>query len=363
MHDEPSLTRHLILIRTLSARRSGATVKELARESGVTEKTIRRDFNRLKQCGFPLVESTGDHGRKTWRVTNDGKLPPLVFAVDEAVVLYLARQLLEPLAGTCLWEAAHRAMRKVRATLGESAIEYLDRFPKLFHSTTSGFGDYSSKAGIIDALTLASEDRKAVHITYQSQQATEPATRDVYPYGWSGIKARSTWLPSPPSTTESAITRSTGSRRSKSARSCFSGQPISTSPEHLAGSFGIYDGDEDVTVVVKFLPAAARYVRESNWHTSQVSDYASATAACSPGSSFPRPSRSRAGCSASGPMPIVLEPDELRGSDRPGAGANDQALPRSTINNVRGFSPMIADPPDPIPSAIATLHSHAQVRE
>ena len=39
--------------------------------------------------------------------------------------------------------------------------------------------------------------------------------------------------------------------------------------DHLAGSFGIYDGSDDVTVVVKFLPAAARYVAESKWHHSQ----------------------------------------------------------------------------------------------
>ena len=34
---------------------------------------------------------------------------------------------------------------------------------------------------------------------------------------------------------------------------------------HLAGSFGIYDGAEDVTVVVRFLPPAVRYVRELRW--------------------------------------------------------------------------------------------------
>jgi predicted DNA-binding transcriptional regulator YafY len=72
MTDEPSLTRQLMLIRTLCARRLGATVKELAREMGVTEKTIRRDFKRLLRCGFPLVETTEDHGRKSWRLTNDG---------------------------------------------------------------------------------------------------------------------------------------------------------------------------------------------------------------------------------------------------------------------------------------------------
>jgi predicted DNA-binding transcriptional regulator YafY len=39
---------------------------------------------------------------------------------------------------------------------------------------------------------------------------------------------------------------------------------------HLAASFGIYDGDGDVTVVVRFLPAVARYVEEARWHKSQV---------------------------------------------------------------------------------------------
>ena len=190
MHDEPPLMRHLILFRTLCARRLGVTVKELASEFEVTEKTIRRDFNRLKQCGFPLVESTEDHGRKTWRVTDDGKLPPLTFAVDEAVVLYLARKLLEPLAGTELWEAAHRAMRKIRSALSESAIEYLDRFPKLFHTTTNGSGDYSSKAGIIDALTFASEDaRPSTSLISHSRRPSRPRATYIR-LAWCGIKAR-----------------------------------------------------------------------------------------------------------------------------------------------------------------------------
>jgi predicted DNA-binding transcriptional regulator YafY len=47
----------------------------------------------------------------------------------------------------------------------------------------TGFWDYKAKTDIIDTLTVASEDRKAVMLTYQSQHATEPATRDVYPYG------------------------------------------------------------------------------------------------------------------------------------------------------------------------------------
>jgi predicted DNA-binding transcriptional regulator YafY len=270
MHDEPSLMRHLLLIRTLSARRLGATVKELAHEMGVTEKTIRRDFNRLKQCGFPVIESTEDHGRKIWRVANDGKLPPLAFNVDEAVVLYLARTLLEPLAGTVLWEAAHDAMRKIRATLNEEALKYLDLFANLFHITTHGFGNYSSKSEIIDALSFAIGDRKAVHIAYQSHQATEPATRDVYPYGMvrhKGSLYLAAFAPEHDQIRHYKIDRIDAIEVSTIV---FQRPADFEIAKHLAGSFGIYEGDENVTVVVKFLPAVARYVRESNWHPSQV---------------------------------------------------------------------------------------------
>ena len=45
----------------------------------------------------------------------------------------------------------------------------------LFHTTAHGFGDYKAKTDIIDTLTVASEDRKAVMLTYQSQHATEQA--------------------------------------------------------------------------------------------------------------------------------------------------------------------------------------------
>jgi predicted DNA-binding transcriptional regulator YafY len=270
MPEDPSLTRQLILIRTLCGRRFGVTVKDLARELGVTERTIHRDFDRLKRCGYSLTETTEDHGRKTWQVANDGKLPPLTFTYDEAAVLYLARPLLEPLAGTLFWQAAHRAMRKIRATLSKPALEYLDRFPTLFHSTTNGFGNYSSKAGIIDELSIAIEDRKAVHITYQSQQATEPATRDVYPYGLlrhKGSLYLDAFAPEHERVRRYKIDRIVEIEVSSFIFQRPSDYDIAA---QLARSFGIYDGDDDVTVIVKFLPAVARYVQESNWHASQV---------------------------------------------------------------------------------------------
>ncbi len=53
----------------------------------------------------------------------------------------------------------------------------------MFHQTMVGASDYSQKADLIDTLMQAIEDRRAAFITYQSLQATEPVTYDIYPYG------------------------------------------------------------------------------------------------------------------------------------------------------------------------------------
>jgi predicted DNA-binding transcriptional regulator YafY len=270
MHDDVPIKRHWILLRTLCARRLGMSVREMALEMGVAEKTIRRDLELFRRLGFPLVETNGERGRKTWRLTDGGGLPPLQFTFDEALVIYLARPFLEPLAGTQLWEAAHSAFRKIKATLNEPALAYLERFPRLFHYTTAGFGDYTKKAALIDALTLAIEDRKAIHITYQSQGATEPATRDVYPYGLVRHRGSLYLIAFAPEHDQVRLYKI--DRIESVAVDAFTFQRPRDfdMAKHLAGSFGIYDGDHEVTVVVKFLPAAARYVLESRWHRSQV---------------------------------------------------------------------------------------------
>lgn len=55
-HESP-LTRQWILLSTLSARRYGATVKELAEELEVGLKTIHRDLTALQAAGLPLEET------------------------------------------------------------------------------------------------------------------------------------------------------------------------------------------------------------------------------------------------------------------------------------------------------------------
>ena len=269
MPDETSMLRQWKLIRMLSARRYGLTVREMAREMNVGDRTIRRDLNLFRSVGLRLEDTTGDRGCKTWQIVDEPGTPALTFNLDEAAALYMGRQFLEPLAGTPFWSAAQRAWGKVRASLGKSVADYLDRFPKMFHCTRFGQADYAGKAGILDDLTLAIEDHHAVHLTYRSQRATEPATRDVYPLGL--VRHRDALyliaaVPGQERLKTYKLDRIEAAEVSAFVHRLYRDFDIEA---FLAGSFGIYDGDDDIHVAVRFLPAAARYVSESRRHESQ----------------------------------------------------------------------------------------------
>ena len=97
MNDDPTVIRQWRMLRMLGARRHGIVVSDMAREFGVSDRTIRRDLQKLQLVGFPIQETTGERGCKIWRLADHAVVPPLAFTYDEAIVLHLARPFLEPL--------------------------------------------------------------------------------------------------------------------------------------------------------------------------------------------------------------------------------------------------------------------------
>jgi predicted DNA-binding transcriptional regulator YafY len=269
MAEDPQLIRRWNLVRMLGARRSGITVREMATEMGVSVKTIRRDLDFLRLMAVPVEERTGERGLKSWWLNESWNRPPLQFTFEEAAALYLGRQLLESMAGTPFWSAAHSAWRKIRSTLGEVASEYIDQFSRVFCCAAASHRDYSNKAEILDSLTIGIQEYKATHITYRSDRATEPATRDVYPLklfrNHTGALYLLAFAPEHDDVRHYKVDRIEDAEVS---RVVFQIQRDFDVAAHLAGSLGIYDGDEDLTVVIKFLPQAARHARESGWHHS-----------------------------------------------------------------------------------------------
>ncbi|MGO9468027.1 MAG: helix-turn-helix transcriptional regulator [Isosphaeraceae bacterium] len=263
MSDDNAIARRMNLMRLLSVRRLGATIVELAREMGTSPKTIRRDLGFLQGINYPVEGVSGERGCKTWRYTGNGKLLPLTFSYDEAAALYLARQFLEPLAGTNLGDAADSALRKIRCTLGEKALEFFDQVLRVYHVTSTAGGDYTHKTEIIDCLDLAIAEHTVTRLTYQSQDATQPAARDVHPYKIVEHKGSLYLFAFDPIHQMVRHYKVDRIEQADATKLVFEPPRDFDIQNHLACSFGIYGGSDDVTVVVKILPAAARHAAES----------------------------------------------------------------------------------------------------
>lgn len=69
-------------------RKKRFTVGELAKEFGVSNRTILRDLQELCEMGVPLYSEVGPHGG--YQVLNERILPPIAFSEDEAKAMFFA---------------------------------------------------------------------------------------------------------------------------------------------------------------------------------------------------------------------------------------------------------------------------------
>lgn len=269
MPETPTLVRQWMLLRILASRHYGVTVKELAQDLKVSEKTIRRDLAALSEAGFPLQEQVVDHGRKKWKLGGDAvhKGCPLLY--DEALALYLARCFMEPLAGTVFWSAAQRAFAKIRSMFNEQCLSYVEKLAGAFYQTRTGLCDYSRHAEIIDQIMIGIEDHRVVEITYQSLKATEAVSYEIHPYGMTYHRGALYLIGWSAERGEIRHWKVNRIERAEVTQKKFRLPEDFCLDKHLAGSFGIFQGDGDYQVRVRFSPEVARYVSEARWHHSQ----------------------------------------------------------------------------------------------
>ncbi|WP_322906215.1 YafY family protein [Paenibacillus campi] len=81
--------RLIELMLTVNTRRQ-FTASELARQFGVSRRTIQRDLQELAAAGVPLYAEPGAAGG--YRVLRERMLPPILFSENEAVAMFFAYQ-------------------------------------------------------------------------------------------------------------------------------------------------------------------------------------------------------------------------------------------------------------------------------
>jgi predicted DNA-binding transcriptional regulator YafY len=105
--------RLLALLSLLQARRDWPGGL-LAERLEVSPRTVRRDVDRLRELGYPIVATKGPDGG--YRLGAGTQLPPLLFDDEQAVALAIALQLATS-AGAGIEDAAARALHTVRQVM------------------------------------------------------------------------------------------------------------------------------------------------------------------------------------------------------------------------------------------------------
>ncbi|RJQ80347.1 WYL domain-containing protein [Pseudonocardiaceae bacterium YIM PH 21723] len=106
-------SRLLSLLSLLQARRDWPGGL-LAQRLGVSDRTVRRDVDRLRELGYPVQAVKGPDGG--YRLEAGQQLPPLLFDEEQAVALAVALRIAVG-TGAGIEEAAARALATVRQVL------------------------------------------------------------------------------------------------------------------------------------------------------------------------------------------------------------------------------------------------------
>ncbi|RDG35141.1 helix-turn-helix transcriptional regulator [Streptomyces corynorhini] len=149
--------RLLSLLSLLQARRDwpGAL---LAERLDVSPRTVRRDVDRLRELGYPVVAVKGPDGG--YRLDAGAELPPLLFDDEQAVALAVALRIATTTGG--IGEAAARALNTVRQVMPARLRHRIDTV----QVTAVEQRDTRLDNGVLMALSAAVHAREVLRFDY-----------------------------------------------------------------------------------------------------------------------------------------------------------------------------------------------------
>lgn len=168
----------LRLLGLLQARRewSGG---ELAARLGVTDRTIRRDMERLRELGYPVSSTTGSAGG--YRLMSGRDLPPLLLEDDEAVAIAVGLRTAASAAVTGIEEASVSALTKLERVLPPRLRQRVGAVSGALVGVPYR-GREPADADTLLTLAMGSRDREIVTFDYRDRSGVV-SSRRVEPYG------------------------------------------------------------------------------------------------------------------------------------------------------------------------------------
>ncbi|MFJ9368925.1 helix-turn-helix transcriptional regulator [Nocardia sp. NPDC101769] len=167
--------RLLALLSLLQVRRDWPGVL-LARRLGVSERTVRRDVDRLRELGYPVRAVKGPDGG--YRLEAGSELPPLLFDDEQAVALAVALRIAAG-TGAGIEEGAARALATVRQVLPARLRQRVDALEITAVESAGRGADPRVDTRVLLAVSGAIRSREELRFDYRSP--TRPNAADPRP--------------------------------------------------------------------------------------------------------------------------------------------------------------------------------------
>jgi predicted DNA-binding transcriptional regulator YafY len=162
-------SRLLNLLSLLQARRDWPGPL-LASRLDVSDRTVRRDIDRLREMGYNIQATMGPEGG--YRLDAGSDLPPLLFDDDQTVAVAIALQA-SPAIGAGIEEAAIRALGTIRQVMPSRLRHRLD---SLEVTTIGRPGDAPPMTVSLDVLVVLAQtirDRETLRFDYPPRDAVD----------------------------------------------------------------------------------------------------------------------------------------------------------------------------------------------
>src|SRR5829696_5088251 len=274
MERHTEIVRQWRILLALEGRARGLTLaaaQEVAGE-GVSDRTIRRDFEALTQAGFPIETSKRD-GKTTFSLNRDvfGGVAAAGFSLSELCALHLSRTVLTAVAGGPFRESLASAFEKLYDALPPSMWKFIESLPEALGAKEHASrprGAASAKA--IETLMSAILGRRRVRMRYHSFSSQQIKDYIVEPYrlayAQGGLYLQA-FVPDYREMRTFAVQRIEQAVALEESFNPVEGSEAEVFPDSL----GAFSGTPEI-VVIEFTAAEAPYVRERQFHASQIID-------------------------------------------------------------------------------------------
>ena len=274
--------RQWSILRDLESSRR-VTIDDLARRTGVTTRTIRRDLEALQSAGFPLFDEVHD-GKKYWRLEQRAfrRLDDTGFTIAELSALYFSRTLLECLASTPFQADVRSAFGKLAGALTPGMRQFLDRLPLAIQAKAEpgaraaehapgaqapDLKDAAARSARVAQLLDAILHHRRVTMRYHSFSSNREKEYLLEPYRLVFAQGGLYLVAVVPEYGELRTFSLDRMLAVSATEERF--EPIDLQEDAFAHSLGVNQGTLPERIEVAFDARIARYVKERVWHQSQ----------------------------------------------------------------------------------------------